>query len=67
MMKKNKCPKCKGTGNIKKKHFTVLNWPIAVMGFIFGRHKYQEIITEKRPGYVEEVKACPICKGTGRT
>jgi len=61
-----KCGKCKGTGNVKAKHFEVLNWPIAVIGFIFGDKLYQETITEKRPGYVQETKVCPKCKGTGQ-
>jgi len=60
------CKICKGTGITKKKHFTVLNWPIAVIGFIFGDKLYQETITEKRPGYVQETKVCPKCKGTGQ-
>ena len=61
-----KCSKCKGTGNVKKRHFTVLNWPIAVIGFILGDKLFKETITEKRPGYVQEVKTCPKCNGTGK-
>lgn len=64
-MKKSKCPKCKGTGNVKKKHFTVLNWPIATFGLFFGSSGTRIRVTEKRPGWIKEVTTCPECNGTG--
>lgn len=55
-----KCIKCNGKGFIKKKHFTVLHWPIFELLGFFGLIK----VTEKRPGFVQEVKTCSRCKGT---
>lgn len=62
----SKCSKCKGTGKIKEKHFIVLNWPVAIIGFFFGPFAESRFITEKKPGWVEEVKVCPDCKGSGQ-
>jgi len=61
-----KCHICKGTGVVKKKHPVTLNWPVAVLGFIFGDKLYQRTLTEKRPGKIQETKTCPKCKGTGQ-
>ena len=60
-----KCARCKGTGNVKKKHFAVFNWPIAIIGFMLGPFFGEKVITEKQPGWVQEVKSCPDCKGSG--
>lgn len=60
-LRKMKCSKCKGVGNIKNKHFTILNFPVATIVTILGLLK----IIERRPGWVQEVKTCPKCKGTG--
>lgn len=56
-----KCNNCKGTGNVKKKHFTILNFPVATIVTILGLLK----IIERKPGWVQEVKSCFNCNGTG--
>lgn len=61
-----KCTKCRGTGNIKTKKPVILNWIVGTIGFIFGPFLVEQRITEKRPGYVQEVKTCPKCNGTGK-
>lgn len=56
-----KCYKCKGKGHVKKKHFVILNWPIAHILSFLGLLK----IVETKPGFVQEVKICSNCNGTG--
>lgn len=60
-----KCRTCKGTGTIKTKKPVTLNWVTGIIGFIFGPFLVEHRITEKRPGFVQEVTTCPECKGAG--